>query len=181
MLLSSYRRCGFTVAALLGAGLVLSACGFTPLYGKPNQTSGVTAALSSVEVKPIPDRVGQMMRTALKRRLGLGGPAVKRYQITVQLSETVSELAIEQDTAATRANLALSARYVVSRTADGAELNVGANKMVSSYNILASDYGTVVAKADARKRAVEILADEIHARLAIYFNGPGSTLRLYQP
>jgi len=122
MLLSSYRRFGFTVAALLGAGFVLSACGFTPLYAKSKNTPGVTAALSSIDVKPIPDRVGQMMRTALKRRLGLGGPAVKRYQITVRLSETVTELAIEQDTAATRANLALSASYVVLRTADGAEL-----------------------------------------------------------
>lgn len=181
MLLSSYRRLGFCVATLLGASLVLSACGFTPLYGKSNHAPGVTAALSSIDVKPILDRVGQMMRTALKRRLGLGGTAYKRYQVTVQLSETVTELAIEQDTAATRANLTLSASYVVSRTTDGAELNVGAHKTVSSYNILSSDYGTAVAKADARKRAIEILADEIHARLAIYFNGPGASLRLAQP
>lgn len=181
MLLSSYRRSGFTVSALVGAGLFLSACGFTPLYGTSNQTSGVTSELSSVEVKPIPDRVGQMMRTALKRRLGRSGQTAKHYQITVNLSETVTELAIERDAAATRANLTLSASYVMSRTVDGAELNVGAHKMVSSYNILTSDYGTIVAKADARKRAVEILADEIHARLAIYFNGPGSTLRLNQP
>jgi hypothetical protein len=45
---------------------------------------------------------------------------------------------------------------------------------VASYNILTSDYATLAAQTDARKRATDALAEDISRRLAIYFAGPGA-------
>jgi hypothetical protein len=40
----------------------------------------------------------------------------------------------------------------------------------TSYNIVSSDYGTVTAERDARRRGVILLADAITLRVAAYFN-----------
>ena len=175
---SNRRTSAIAVIALLAMSVVLGACGFRPLYGQggPNASTGPgsSAELTAVEVKPIADRAGQMMRTALQRRLGLKGVAPAQYQLSVSLKEGIAKLAVEQNAFATRANLSLTATYQLVRIHDGRQLASGKPRAVASYNILDSDYATLVAEADARERAIETLANDIHARLAIYFSGPGT-------
>lgn len=153
---------------------MISACGYKPLYGQNVGANGAKRHLESINVKPIPDRIGQMMRTSLVRGLS---PRAKRsvhtYDISIKLEETVSTLAVERNAFATRANLSLRARYVLTRRADHLELSSGSVKSVSSYNILASDFATKAAKDDSRKRAIQDVADTLRTRLAIYFQGPG--------
>lgn len=160
------------VAALALTGLGLSACGYTPLYGNNGTNAQVVNQLANIDVRPIPDRVGQMMRTELKRGLSIHrpqGPA--HYQLTVTLSEGISELAVEQSAFATRANLSLTSTYILVRVADNAEIATGSPSSVASYNILSSDFATQTARADARERAVIGLAQIINQRLAVYFLG----------
>lgn len=164
-------------AALLGLSLSLSlgACGFKPLYGhQGNDANGspTNLALAQIDVKPIIDRSGQKMRTALQRRLSPKNQTASKYQLAIKLSESVADLAIDRTAFATRANLSLTAEYRLVRNADGLELNTGALTSVTSYNILTSDFATHAARTDARSRAIEVLADDIHARLALYFAGP---------
>ena len=157
-------------AALAFAGLGLSACGYTPLYGNTGPSAQVVGQLASINVSPIPDRVGQMMRTELKRGLSINrpqGPA--QYQLTVTLSESISQLAIEESAFATRANLHLTSTYSLVRSSDGFEVTTGSPSTVASYNILSSDFATQTAQADARERAVIGLAQIIKQRLAVYF------------
>ena len=162
------------VAALVLAGLGLSACGYTPLYGRTGNSAQVVGQLASIEVRPIPDRVGQMMRTELKRRLSINrpqGPA--QYQLSVTLSEGIAELAVEQSAFATRANLNLSSSFRLVRRSDGLEVTSGTPSSVASYNILSSDFATQTARTDARERAVIGLAQIINQRLAVYFLAGG--------
>lgn len=166
-----------TLAALLIAGLLLGACGYKPLYGQNTGAPGTPSAqrhLESISVKPIPDRVGQMMRTALMRGLN---PRTKRsvhaYDISITLDETLATLAVEQSAFATRANLTLTANYVLTRRADRLNLTSGSVKSVSSYNILASEFATKAAKDDSRSRAIQDVSETLRTRLAIYFQGPG--------
>jgi len=165
------------LAALLIAGATISACGYRPLYGQNGQSSStpsVQARLASINVKPIPDRVGQMMRSALTHRLAPRTTTRARaYDISITLSESVATLAVEQSAFATRANLSLSANYVLSRKTDGLPLTSGSIKSVASYNILSSDFATRAAKSDSRSRAVKDVAEILRTRLAIYFQGPG--------
>lgn len=114
------------------------------------------------------------MRTAMMRGLS---PRAKRsaqaYDISITLDEAVSTLAVEQNAFATRANLTLTANYVLTRRADLLSLASGSVKSVSSYNILASEFATKSAKNDSRKRAIQDVSNTLRTRLAIYFQGPG--------
>ncbi|HEY9078578.1 LPS assembly lipoprotein LptE [Magnetovibrio sp.] len=159
---------------MLVAGLALSACGYRPLYGQNTSAPAAQQHLESVNVKPIPDRVGQMMRTALTRRLSpRGAKSSHAYDVVITLDESVTTLAVERNAFATRANLTLSANYLLTRRADHATLTSGSVKSVASYNILASDFATKAAKDDSRNRAIQDVADTLRTRLAIYFQGPG--------
>lgn len=165
---------------LLVAAAGLGACGFKPLYGQNNLQDGASAQaqtqLATVTIEHISDRVGQMMRTELKRRLAPRGQKADNYRLHVTISESLSALAVEQNAFATRANLALTANYRLVRVSDGFELTAATPRQVASYNILTSDYATLSAQEDARERAVKALADTIHTRLAIYFEGPGKVV-----
>lgn len=169
------------IAALALTGLGLSACGYTPLYGRTGNSAQVVGQLASIDVRPIPDRVGQMMRTQLKRGLSIKSlQGAADYQLTVTLSESIAELAVEQSAFATRANLSLSSSYRLVRTSDSTEVTFGSPATVSSYNILSSDFATQTARADARERAVISLAQIIRERLAVFFlanSRPAEALR----
>lgn len=162
------------LVALLIAASMVSACGYRPLYGQNTSAPSAQRHLESINVKPIPDRIGQMMRTALMRGLS---PRSKRsahaYDISITLEESISTLAVERNAFATRANLTLTANYELTRRADHLNLATGSVKSVSSYNILASDFATKSAKDDSRKRAIEDVSNTLRTRLAIYFQGPG--------
>ena len=162
------------LSALLIAGLVTGACGYRPLYGQSTTGPSAQRHLESINVKPISDRAGQMMRTALTRRLS---PHTKRamqaYDINITLGEAVSTLAVEQNAFATRSNLTLTANYVLTRRTDQLALTSGSIKSVASYNILASEFATKAAKDDSRRRAIQDVSETLRTRLAIYFQGPG--------
>ncbi len=161
----------------LGLGVcALSACGYSPLYGTTSTSPGLASTLQSVEIKPINDRVGQMTRTALKQRFSPTAHSThKLYALDVKLSENISTLAVEKDASATRGNLKLSASYVLSRKADGLQLNSGSVTGVSSYNIISSDFATESAKNNARKRAIEFVADRIRTQVSTYFQAHKNT------
>lgn len=175
--MSSFRPYRFAawLVALALTGVMVSACGYRPLYGQTSaQTNGHTVAdLAAIEIKPIPNREGQMMRNALKRRLVVRPGAPVRYALNVQLNENISVLAVDSGSFATRANLIMSASYSLEDVSDHKPLAHGSARSVASYNILTSDFATYAARQDARAKAIESLADDIRTRLAIYFDaGP---------
>lgn len=175
MLSFNRRRPLFVAVTLLGATLLMGACGFRPLYGHQGNdanNSPTNLALAQIDIEPIIDRSGQKMRTALQRRLSPKNHASTLYGLTVELSESISDVAIDRAAFATRANLSLTASYKLVRNADGLQLNTGNLTTVASYNVLTSDFATHAARTDARNRAIETLADDIQARLALYFAGP---------
>lgn len=155
--------------AASGLALWLAACGYQPLYGQNAGGEATQRHLASIHVKTIADRDGQRMRTALKQRLApRARNLTKVYELNVTLNESVSELAVERNAFATRANLSLTANYSLTNQQREELLNAKVNT-VASYNILTSDFATLAAKDDARKRAIEDLADTLRTRLAAYF------------
>lgn len=164
----------FAVVAL-GAAVLLGACGYRPLYGQAAADPQVTQHLAAISVLPMEDRTGQMMRTAMQRRLHPRGQPQTLYTLKVELSEGLQRLAEQRSGFVTRANLRLSAHYILRRSSDSALLTDNTSVMVASYNILDSDFATLNAQEDARKRAIEGLAEDIRTRLAIYFQGPAQS------
>ncbi|MBL4693452.1 MAG: hypothetical protein JKY92_09015 [Magnetovibrio sp.] len=85
------------------------------------------------------------------------------------MSESIARLSIDQSSFATRANLKVSASYSLTRLQDGKKIIKGTVNTVASYNILSSDFATIVAEDNARKLAITQLAELLHTRLGVHF------------
>lgn len=156
--------------------LALAACGFQPLYGQRSVSgASVSQEFSTIRIAPIAERTGQMLYNELRDRLNpRGKPANPRYILRIDLVETSETLAYRGDETATRANLHLRALYDLRRTVsdstnpEGADevITQGEARITTSYDILQSQYATLVSIQDARARSVRALSDDIQARLA---------------
>jgi LPS-assembly lipoprotein len=161
------------VAALL-ATLVLSACGFRPLYGAgPDQPqSYVVRELGAIQVGLGPDRVDQVVYGNLLDRLTpYGVPQEPRYRLALQLNESKQGVALERDATVSRFNLALEVGFTLQDAVTGESLFSGGVRAVAAYNVLRSEFANVIAERDARDRAARDIADEIKTRLSVYFRG----------
>lgn len=157
--------------SVLVVALVVAGCGFKPLYGEKNEGGGVTADLSTVRIQPISDRVGQILRNELIDRMNPSGePGDGKYTLEVKLAVTKQELGIRIDETATRANMQFASSFQLRENSSGAIVYKSNSAATTSYNIVNSDYGTISAERDARKRGVVLIADSITTRLAAYFN-----------
>lgn len=168
-------------AALLAAALVLAACGFEPLYGRPTAATaeGPQAQMASVRIAPLPDRIGQQMHNFLRDRLNpFGQPTDPAYVLTLSLSESVEELGVRKDETATRANLRVFATYELRDAASGEVLLDGRHSSINSYNILDNQFATIFSERDARERGLRALSDAISTRLGVYFARTGGQAAL---
>ncbi len=153
----------------LFAMVLLGACGFRPLYGT-DATGGAPGELATIKISPIPDRLGQQLRNHLLDLLSpRGRPADPRYVLTVRLEQATQRLAIEKDAFATRANLRLTALYSLQDPNNRENVLSGKSLVVSSYNILDSEFATLMAEKDAKARAAREIAHDIRTRLAAFF------------
>lgn len=154
-------------AALL---LALAGCGYTPLYGTTAQGS-VVQDLASVDVSVIPDRSGQQIHNFLRDEINpTGRPAMPRYDLDIELTESRDALAIRTDETATRYNLRQIARFQLRDLDTGRIVLTGNSNAVVSYNVLQNDFANVVSENDARERGAREIAEDIRLRMAAYFN-----------
>ena len=161
----------------IAAGLVLVAgCGFEPLHGRQEAGADASSALRLVSIQPIPERLGQLLRIELTNQLTpLGPPRAPAYVLTVSVTETKQELGVRKDATATRANLIIIATFELKDTLTDKNLFAGTVRSIVSYNILDSDFSTLTAEADARRRGTRDLATEIGSRLGIFLAQPSRT------
>lgn len=173
--------------ALLAVPIVLSGCGFQPVYQKTSAVAGtnVPHQLSTVYVTRIADRAGQQLRNFLLDRFNPSGAPRKPYfELRTNVREARRSLALRSDAFATRVNLTVSADFDLVRRADGAVLFHGQSQITNGFNELRSDYATLSAERDARERALRAISDEIRDQVAVFLasalreqastNGPGS-------
>ena len=152
------------IAACLTLPVLLSACGFQPLYG--NNTA---PQLSSIFVEDIAERNGFELRTRLIDILDSDGVQTnKRYRLKITLSESSQGIALQNDATITRYNNRMEARFVLS-DAGGKEVYRGNQTELSSYNVVQSPYATLAAEQDSGKRAVQDMAERIRLELAVWF------------
>ena len=150
-------------------GLVLAGCGYHPLYGQHGtDNASVVDELALIHIEAIPDRVGQQMYNMLRERLNpYGKPEQAKYGLSIALMETRENLFLERDETATRANLTLKASFILRRLGDGTVVVTGSSRAVSSYDILSSQFASVISQDDARERGARAISDDIRTRLAL--------------
>lgn len=149
--------------------LVLSGCGFHPLYGKQANPE-VVPSLADIKIDVIQDRVGQQLRNLLYSRLNPGGePAQPKYILEATLRESQESLAIQETEVATRASLNISVAYHLRDLTTGKTLYTSYSRASASYDLLQSEYANLVAAQDAERRSLQVVADDITHRLSFYF------------
>lgn len=156
--------------------LIIGACGFQPLYG--TQSVGqVIADFSTIQVAPMPDRIGQQLHNQLEQLLHPQGTNPRyAYRLDATLRESTTSLAVKKSAFATRANLSVTVGYTLTSISDRKPLFQASNSISVSYNIFDSEFESLVAEKDARKRAVRELAQEIRIRLGVFLRSRGKEL-----
>lgn len=145
---------------LTAAPLVLSACGFTPIYsdGSAAEQMHGRIALGSFD-----GLEGFQMSEQLESRLGSATAATHR--LDVALSADSVGIAITQDGSITRYNLSGTAVFTVTQLGGGIVFQDSVTAF-TAYNATASAYATRIAEQDANRRMAVTIADKIVTRLA---------------
>lgn len=155
--------------------LVLSSCGFRPLYlgsGGENALAGhaLESELARVFVNEIPTRYGQLLRHRILDNIApKGNPDNPRFILEVSLPELFEEQqGIRSDNIATRVTLTYVAKYSLRNRTDNALIMTDSTSAMGSYNIVDSPYATQTAEQALKERLINILGDDISLRLSVY-------------
>lgn len=165
------------IAGVIAVAVTLGACGFQPLYGERAGGVRTDVELAQIQVVPLDDgRTGHDVYNALIDRLSPNGePIDPDYQLRVNLRERREGVAIERDASITRYNYRLNARYSLIDVRSGNVIHEGESRSIASYNVVDSQFATLIAQRDAEERAATELSEDIKLRLAIFFDRQLST------
>ncbi len=161
----------------LAAALMLSGCGFRPLYGTASIPEGAEAAFGAIQIAAVAptndsDRIGYLVSDALDRALHTPGHnETARYELKVALADERRGLSIQDDSSTTRYNYRLTADWTLVPVGSNAALASGRAETTASYNVVDSQYATQIARKDAEDRAAREIAEQIKLRVAVALIG----------
>lgn len=153
--------------------LFMTACGFSPMYGKHSgtQSADVRTGLNQISIDIIPDREGQYLRNELMDRFYAGGiPSNPAYVLHIdKIKESISDFDITIESEATRRQLSLSTKMVLVDRQTGKSVLERNLIAITSHNVLESEFSTIVTEQSAREAALNDLARQTERHLALYF------------
>lgn len=153
--------------------LPLSGCGFSPVYGtNSDKDTGAKHLLARTEISIIPDQEGVYLRNELIDSFYLyGRPQNPLYKLNFStLEQTLTDLDITKTSESTRRQLKLGTTIKLIRTSDGQEVLKRKMTVVTSYNILESEFTNRISRQDALRDALEDLANQVEIQVSLYFN-----------
>ncbi len=159
-------------ALLFGLGGVLAGCGFRPVYMPTGNDPGPASGLAEIEVKPIYERPGQILRQALLGRLGIEPGTPRKFDLAVNFWIAGEPRASLNFTQPTRIRLvAYTTWTLLSRDSKPIKLTEGADSLVDGFDVFDSQYFALdLANEAVQRRLAEAMADRIALRLAMWFH-----------
>lgn len=159
---------------LVTCNLLLTSCGFQPLYGSAGAQSQITAeqGLDQVDIALIPDAEGVYLRNALIDKFyRYGYPAQPRYELRVaKIEQEESDFDVTIESEATRRQLTLYAQVSLMGAGNPEPLFTRHLRAVTSYDVIGSQFTTRVAEEDARKAALNDLARQIETQVSLFLS-----------
>ena len=141
------------LGVVAGASL-LSACGFTPMYGE----TGVSGGLSRIAVTTPDDRLGYRLREQLEDAFGRdGGGQAPLYRLTTEVEQSRRPLGRRIDDTASRYELTVKAAWALTPVAGGETIK-GVQTTTVTYAAADQPYAAIAAQQDGEDRAAADLA-----------------------
>jgi len=153
-------------ALTLAALLALGGCGLQPMYAG-GSSGTVASSLSAIQVAPIPERAGWLVRHALLDRLGGESPNPS-YRLEVELDDDLTGFGIRGDSAITRERRTLRARYRLVEISTGQVVFDATAGSDAGIDVVSSEYATVAAEQTAQERLATVVADQMVSRLGLF-------------
>ena len=165
-------RAIFVVAMGVVMAPALAGCQFQPLYGTTADGRNMASVMKSVEMPPIPGRVGQQVCNELIFGVTGGGyPEEAVYRLDIVLRESVNSILVEQTGDAQGKQYNLDANFQLVRIKDGKIVMQGKSTSRAAFDKFEPIYANVRAERDAENRAARVISDNIKTRVASFLSG----------
>ena len=165
------RKLPVAAIALLCLPLI-AGCQFQPLYGTTPDGQSLKTVMKSVDIGPIPGRVGQRLRNELIFGTTGGGYAEPpKYKLQIAIRESVTSILVETTGDAEGQLYNLSASFQLIRVGDSAVMLKGESTSRAPYDKFEQIFANTRARVDAENRAARIVADGIKTRIAAFLSG----------
>ena len=146
----------------------LAGCGFHPLYAQQSPL-GYDPTLAAIEVRPAPDRIGQILIESLREQLNPRGANLPpRYILSVALSISRSDLGIRRDNTSSRGELSFTVSLKLNPAGGSTVLYQDSIHTVTAFNLPDDAYAATIAEQNAREEAANELGREIAERVAVF-------------
>ena len=157
----------------LSAALLLSACGFSPVYGTHGDDGPVIDRLNQIAINDIPDRNGQILRNYLIDRMyRKGRPQIPEYTLNVKLHYSLADIGVQANATSTRTIMETFGDYSL---LDAKEVEVlhGTAHSITSFDKLSDQYNTLASSESAYDRTIHEVSEQIVNRLSVFMaQGP---------
>lgn len=151
--------------------LMLAGCQLAPVYSGGSQ-GPAAAGLAAVDVGPIPDRAGFLVRDRLLQRMG--GAGAPQYRLDVKLDDRIDGFGVRGDNSIIRERRTLRARYQLVDMASGAVVLDRTATADAGIDVVSSEFAVVAAEQTALERLAEDIAEQIVARVALFASAPAT-------
>jgi len=153
---------------------VLPGCGFEPIHARPHAENAVARNLAAIRVAGIGEgrerRIGQILRNELIDRLTAGvGRQAERYTLAIDIERSTAALQVQTNDTVTRYNLSLRATFVLRDSQTEEVLHDGTAHASGSYDVVESEYATLVAEENTAREVARDLSNTIANLLALHF------------
>jgi LPS-assembly lipoprotein len=158
-------------AALLSA-LALSGCGFEPVYSARGKGEAPAADMAAIEVAPMYERPGQILRDTLVARLNSDNATPRRFDLKINFWITGESQGVLNFSQPTRIRLVGYGNWVLTaRDAKQTRLVDGNDRVMDAYDVFDTQLFTNDLDAEhVSRRIAETMAGRIADRLAIWFH-----------
>ena len=173
------RRLNRRDALLLGLAGGLTGCGFQPVYMPSSSKDPAPAAgLAEIEVKPIYERPGQILRDALLTNLRSEPGTPRRYDLQVSFWISGEAQGVLNFTQPTRIRLVANSNWTLTgRDAKQTKLTTGSDRLIDGFDLFDSQYFAMDLSNEAvQRRLAEAMAERITLRLAMWFHAHPSAI-----
>ena len=146
--------------------LLLSACGFSPLYKKVSTQEGNVP----VKVSPIPDQYGFAMRQIIQNKLGNSSNSQYTLNVSAPFFSTWDQT-IDDKNFATMMGISGSVSYTLIENKTHKEILNSSTSLTSSYSVVKDPYATTVAERKVKKELAEQLAEQVSLHVLVTLAG----------